>query len=164
MNFKADAELVTYDNRFREAFASLNYRWIEAYFEVEDEDRKALENPEGYAIDPGGEIFFVLVAGEPVGTVAMVPHGPPHAPTQVFELAKMAVDPAHQGQGYRSLLMHACIDYARAQGAQEIMLVTNDVLAPAMGLYQSAGFTAVEIKDARYSRGNTEMRLDLSAC
>ena len=42
-------------------FASLNYQWITEYY-VEEEDRKALDDPEGYAIKPGGNIFFLLEA------------------------------------------------------------------------------------------------------
>lgn len=149
-------ELVTYQARFSQAFARLNYEWIEHYFEIEQEDRNALDNPVAYAIEPGGEIFFVLEDGEPVGTVAMVPKS-----GGVFELAKMAVRPDRQGRGYSNMLMEACIAFARSRDAREVMLVTNDILAPALGLYTKAGFTAVEFSDDRYARGNLEMRLTL---
>ena len=160
------AKLVSFDPRFSEAFASLNYEWIQHYFEVEQEDRDALEDPVGYAIEPGGEIFFVLEEREnngekdeePVGTVAMVPK-----PDGVFELAKMAVRPDRQGKGYSNLLMNACIEFAHSRGAREVMLVTNDILAPAMGLYTKAGFKTVEFSDNRYARDNTEMRLKLTS-
>ena len=66
-------ELVTFQTQFAKAFAELNYQWIEHYFTVEEEDRLALDHPVEYALNPGGEIFFVLEDGEPVGTVAMVP-------------------------------------------------------------------------------------------
>lgn len=148
--------VVTFDERYAEAFAELNYQWIEHYFEVEEEDRIALGDPVGYALDPGGEIFFVLEDAHPVGTVAMVPKG-----GGVFELAKMAVRPDRQGLGYSKLLMDACLDFARGRGAREVMLVTNDILAPALGLYNRAGFEAVEFSDQRYDRGNLEMHLQL---
>lgn len=152
--------LATFDPAFAEAFANLNYQWIEHYFEVEDEDRRALSDPIGYAVEPGGEIFFVLVDDEPVGTVAMVPKR--GGPKKVFELAKMAVRPDSQGLGYARLLMDACITFARDAGAHEVMLVTNDLLVPALGLYKSAGFVAeARYSDQRYSRGNLEMRLIL---
>ncbi len=156
-----NVELVTYREEFAPAFAELNYQWIEHYFEIEAEDRAALDHPETYALAPGGEIFFVLENGAPVGTVAMVPKDPAR---QVFELAKMAVLPERQGRGYSKLLMQACINYAHSQGAAEIMLVTNDVLGPALGLYQQAGFVAQpHNSDQRYARGNLEMRLALRA-
>ncbi|MEM7076995.1 MAG: GNAT family N-acetyltransferase [Pseudomonadota bacterium] len=153
--------LIGYDPRFRTAFAALNYEWIERYFAVEQEDRLALEDPEGYALNKGGEIFFVVEDDTAVGTVAMVPDKESNDPG-VWELAKMAVRPDRQGYGYSRLLMDACVDFARARNAKEIMLVTNDVLTPALGLYTSSGFVAQpQMTDQRYSRGNLQMRLRL---
>ncbi len=165
------ARLISYDPRYAGDFAALNYQWIEEYFAIETEDRLALEDPQGYAIDPGGEIFFVLEGDVAVGTVAMVPckgdtqaTAPSRGDVRVFELAKMAVRPDRRGLGYSHLLMQACIEFARAQQAREIMLVTNDSLAPALGLYTRAGFVPVpQYSDARYERGNLEMRLKLHA-
>jgi len=157
----AEVQLITYDPRYARAFAELNYEWIEAYFAVEDEDRAALEDPEGYALAPGGEIYFVLQDGEPVGTVAMVPFKG-HSDGIAWELAKMAVRPDCQGRGYSQLLMQACIQFARDRAADEIVLITNDVLGPALGLYTRSGFIAMPANtDTRYSRGNLEMRLRL---
>lgn len=168
--------IVTYEPQYADAFADLNREWIEAYFELEAEDIKVLSNPEGYVLAGGGEIFFALDAAisgpdgtdglsgdnnnppRVVGTVAMV-----KTADRVFELAKMAVSPSAQGRGISHLLMTACVDFARAQNASEIFLVTNDILLPAMGLYEKSGFVRLpKIEDARYSRGNTEMRLVLS--
>ncbi|NKB99832.1 MAG: GNAT family N-acetyltransferase [Pseudomonadales bacterium] len=173
-----NVSVVKFDEQFAAAFAALNYQWIEHYFKVEEEDRKALDNPVKYALEPGGEIFFVLEDGEPVGTVAIVPKEvPKEVPKQaaeqmpkptkeaskcVFELAKMAVRPDRQGRGYSKLLMDHCLDFARAQGADEVMLVTNDILAPALGLYTAAGFVATQYSDSRYERGNLEMHLTLA--
>jgi ribosomal protein S18 acetylase RimI-like enzyme len=151
---------VTYADKFAGDFARLNYEWIERLFTIEEEDVRSLSDPRGYVIDQGGEIFFVLAElaadrpGVPVATVAMTPHDP-----GVFELAKMAVDPDWQGHGLGRLLIDACIEFAEQREAREIMLVTNDGLAAALGLYRSAGFQAVaEYSDVRYSRGNLEMR------
>ena len=158
-------QLITFDARYAQAFAELNYEWIETYFAVEDEDRAALEDPVGYAIEPGGEIFFVLEDEVAVGTVAIVPFkGEPGAAKhpEVYELAKMAVRPGCQGRGYSDLLMQACIDFARRKSAVQIVLITNDLLAPALGLYTKSGFVAMPVNsDQRYSRGNLEMRLEL---
>ena len=158
----SEPQLITYRKEYAQAFADLNYRWIEHYFEIEEEDRKALDNPEGYALSKGGQIFFVVIDGEPVGTVAMVPHAWQGEQIQSFELAKMAVQPGHQGRGLSRLLMQACIEFAKAGGAQEVMLVTNDVLTPAVTLYEKFGFQAQPVMaDQRYSRGNLQMVLRL---
>ena len=58
--------------------------------------------------------------------------------------------------------MQACIQFANDRNADEIVLITNDVLAPALGLYTRSGFVAMPANsDTRYSRGNLEMRLRL---
>ena len=158
-----EVQIVDYEVRFASHFASLNYQWITEYFRVEEEDRKALDDPEGYAIRPGGNIFFLLEDEIPVGTVAMVPITRSEEEQELcFELAKMAVRPDCRGKGYGSMLMQHCIDFARSAEAHEIMLVTNDVLSAAVALYEQAGFREVcEYSDARYERGNLEMRLVL---
>ena len=158
-----EVQIVDYEVRFASHFASLNYQWITEYFRVEEEDRKALDDPEGYAIRPGGNIFFLLEDKIPVGTVAMVPITRSEEEQELcFELAKMAVRPDCRGKGYGSMLMEYCIDFARSAEAHEIMLVTNDVLSAAVALYEQAGFREVsEYSDSRYERGNLEMRLTL---
>ena len=158
-----EVQIVDYEVRFASHFASLNYQWITEYFRVEEEDRKALDDPEGYAIKPGGNIFFLLEDEIPVGTVAMVPITRSEEEQELcFELAKMAVRPDCRGKGYGSMLMQYCIDFARSAEAHEIMLVTNDVLSAAVALYEQAGFREVsEYSDSRYERGNLEMRLTL---
>ena len=158
-----EVQIVDYEVRFASYFASLNYQWITEYFRVEEEDRKALDDPEGYAIRPGGNIFFLLEDEIPVGTVAMVPITRSEEEQELcFELAKMAVRPDCRGKGYGSMLMQYCIDFARSAEAHEIMLVTNDVLSAAVALYEQAGFREVsEYSDSRYERGNLEMRLTL---
>ena len=57
-----------YSPAYAADFARLNYQWIEQYFRIEDEDRTALDHPEAYAIEPGGEIFFLLI-GETIMAV-----------------------------------------------------------------------------------------------
>ncbi len=156
-------ELITWREEFADAFARLNYQWIETFFAIEAEDRRALDNPQAYALDKGGEIFFVLEDECAVGTVAMVPvNATNNDYLHVFELAKMAVHPECQGRGYSRLLMDACVQFAQERQADEIMLVTNDILGPALGLYLSAGFVAKpQMHDQRYARGNLEMSLVL---
>lgn len=161
----SEVRVVSYDPRFAADFASLNYQWIEAFFSIEEEDRRALDDPQGYALDSGGQIFFVLEGERAVGTVAMVPYkGAAYGSARVFELAKMAVAPECRGRGHSHLLMQACIQFARNKHADDIMLVTNDSLVPALGLYTSVGFEPVLQKsDERYMRGNLEMHLRLGA-
>lgn len=155
-------EIVGFNSRYAEAFARLNYQWIEHYFAVEAEDRRALDHPFDYAIAPGGEIFFALCGSQVVGCVAMVPKSADSTTGIEFELAKMAVDPERQGQGIGRILLERCVQYARERCAKRITLTTNDILKPALKVYHNAGFVDLPANpDTRYARGNLAMQLIL---
>jgi len=178
--------IVGYHPKYADDFAALNYQWITEFFVIEPEDRAALDHPEAYAIDNGGEIFFLLdrsSGGEMViGTAALVPKKVPkkalkktweEAPQQaveqtaetieVYELAKMAVSPNRQGEGLGQLLLQHCIEFARQRRGNRIILTTNDILKPALAVYHKLGFKDLPVNpDERYERGNLAMVLDLA--
>jgi len=142
------------------AFARLNEAWISAHFTLEAKDRETLADPFGVYVEPGGD---VLVArdddGAVLGCVALEPTA-----DGVFELSKMAVDPAAQGQGLGRRLLEAAIDRARALGATSLFLGSNTKLGPAVHLYEALGFTHVPREDIGpmpYDRANVFMSLTL---
>jgi GNAT superfamily N-acetyltransferase len=150
--------IVTYRPELAQAFARLNRAWIEQLFRMETSDIEALDDPEGHIIAPGGQIFFAMEAGEPVGTVAAV-----RASETTFELAKMAVTPSHQGRGIGERLARAAIDYARASGGSRMYLETNNRLPNAIRLYERLGFAHAERRwPSAYERSNVYMELALT--
>jgi ribosomal protein S18 acetylase RimI-like enzyme len=147
------AEIVTYQERWREAFERLNRAWIETYFTLEDADREIFADPAGKILAPGGEIFFVVEGDEVLGTCAVLPHS-----AEVHEIAKMAVAPEARGRGLGDLLMGACVAYSRAAGVREIVIVSNTRLQPAIRLYQKHGFVRVSFEDdGRYARADIKL-------
>ncbi len=150
-------DVVPYREEYGPAFAKLNLAWLEKYFVVEAVDRVLLGDPVGEIIEPGGEVFFVREGGSVMGTCALL-----RKSEEVFELAKMAVDEAARGRGYARLLMDAAIAFARSRGAKELMLESNTILAPAIGLYRKYGFKEVPPDDhSEYARSNIRMVLSL---
>lgn len=147
-----------FKHEYASNFKSLNLEWIEEFFIVEQEDIKILSNPEEYVLAKGGEIFFAKQNGEIIGTSAMIRSGP-----KTFELAKMAVTKSNQGNGVGKMLMGACLKFAREQEAEQVFLVTNNILEPALELYKSSGFMIdLNYDDQRYKRGNTKLILQLN--
>lgn len=144
----------------RAAFRALNEAWISDFFELEAADRAALADPDGHYVAPGGAVFMAHLEGRAVGCVALCPEGP-----GVFEVSKMAVDPAAQGRGVgRRLLAHA-VAQARAMGAHTLVLASNARLGPAVHLYESVGFrhlAAHERPHTPYARADVFMELALS--
>ncbi|MEZ5425121.1 MAG: helix-turn-helix domain-containing GNAT family N-acetyltransferase [Pyrinomonadaceae bacterium] len=150
-----EVKIIGFDPRYAQDFASLNYEWIEKYYRIEKADRKILDHPQTFVIDPGGQIFFALVGERPVGTVALVADG-----KERFELAKMAVTPQFRGFQIGDKLMTACIDHARRTGKKSIYLESNTGLIPAITLYKKFGFKEVPMNpDTPYQRSNIRMEL-----
>lgn len=153
-----EIQIVGFDQRYSLAFAELNYHWISEHFTVEEHDREILDHPFEVVIEPGGEVFFAVTdTSEAVGTVAMI-----NAGSGVFELTKMAVDPAFQGKGISNALMDACIEFARSKSAKTIFLETNSKLPVAIRLYHKFGFVDTPLDPgSQYERANVRMELAL---
>ena len=149
--------ITSFNKKYKADFEKLNREWIEEFFQMEDEDFHTLQNPESYVIQKNGEIFFAINDQIVIGTAAMIPFS-----EDVFELAKMSVKKGFQGKGVGKLLLKRCIQFAQERNANEIFLLTNDILKPALNLYLSCGFVIKnEYDDERYERGNTKMHLIL---
>ena len=149
--------IIPFEKKYKADFEKLNREWIEEFFRMEDEDFHTLQNPESYVIQKNGEIFFAINDQIVIGTAAMIPFS-----EDVFELAKMSVKKGFQGKGVGKLLLKRCIQFAQERNANEIFLLTNDILKPALNLYLSCGFVIKnKYDDERYERGNTKMHLIL---
>jgi putative acetyltransferase len=141
------------------AFARLNETWITQHFTLEAKDRETLADPVGYYVTPGGDVLVARHGEDVLGCVALEPVG-----AGVFELSKMAVDPAAQGNGLGRRLLEAAIDRARELGATSLFLGSNRRLGPAVHLYEAVGFRHVpreRIGPLPYDRADVFMELDL---
>lgn len=155
-NTPTEVRIVAYAPEHRSAFRDLNLEWIAAFFEVEPEDRRVLDDPETHILAPGGAILVALDGDDPVGTGALIPTEP-----HEYELAKMAVTPRAQGRGVGRRLCAALIALARARGAHRVELVSHRSLAPALALYRSLGFREISLGPVAYQRANIRMELPL---
>jgi len=158
MRESRDVRIVEYRSEYQSAFKSLNEEWISTYFEMEEADYKALDDPEKYILHKGGRIFVALYKDEPVGVCALIKMSDPNYD---FELAKMAVSPKAQGKSIGSLLGQAAIDSAKEIGASKIYLESNTILKPAINLYYKLGFQKIAGRITPYKRCNIQMELNL---
>jgi len=149
-------EIVHFKKKYSQMFHDLNIEWLQKHFYVEEHDKEVLENAEKYIIHNGGYIFFALVAGKIVGTVALINE------SQGFELSKMAVCSDFQGLKIGQHLMQFCIDFAKGKKWDKLLLYSNTILKNAIYIYKKYGFEEVKLeKGSPYKRSNIKMILKL---
>lgn len=152
-------QIVRYEPKYQSVFKSLNEEWISRYFEMEETDYKALDNPQEYILDKGGAIFVALYNGEPLGVCALIRMNDAEYD---YEMAKMAVSPAAQGKNIGLLLGQEIVKEARNLGAASIYLESNTILEPAINLYYKLGFEKIIGHATPYKRCNIQMALVLN--
>ncbi|MEI2273131.1 helix-turn-helix domain-containing GNAT family N-acetyltransferase [Sphingobacterium sp. ML3W] len=158
MRESKNIKVIEYAPKYRSAFRSLNEEWISSYFEMEEADYKALNNPEEYILDKGGKIFVALYNDEPLGVCALIKIDDPEYD---FEIAKMAVSPKAQGKNMGWLLGQTVINSAKENGASKLYLESNTILKAAINLYYKLGFQKIVGHPTPYKRCNIQMELNL---
>ncbi len=145
-------EILENDTRLLDDFIRLNEQWISSYFQIEEADRALAANP-AKVIEQGGYIFSLIVENEVRGVCALFNEG-----NGIYELARMAVSPEHQGKGYGNNLIKTCMDKLSSLNAKKVYLVSNTRLKPAIALYKKNGFKVIsEGQHPVYARANIFM-------
>lgn len=146
-----------YRPEYARAFEELNRAWLVGNGLLEPADEPNLTNPDETIIGSGGQIFVAVEDGTVIGTCAVVPHGDGE-----FELVKLAVAPAKQGQGIGRELVDSCLNFARGEGARRVSLISNSRLEAALRLYERAGFRYEPLPPTNpYVTGDVHMILDI---
>lgn len=152
-------EIEVFSVALADAFRLINEEWINEDFKIEESDRVALSDPQGYIIDPGGEIIFACEksTGKAFGTCALIKRS-----ADVAELAKMGVYKSGRGNGLGKLLLIAALKKAAVMGFRKVYLETNSKLAPALGLYRKMGFFQMPFPwESDYNRADVYMEIEL---
>ncbi|MCM1151354.1 MAG: GNAT family N-acetyltransferase [Alistipes sp.] len=100
------------------------------------------ESPESVAdyIDRG-DCYVAVEEGRTVGVCMLLRTHP-----FTVEIVNLAVDPAFQGRGIGSDLIHDALRRAREEGRRRIEIATADAENGPLHLYRSFGFEPVEIE------------------
>lgn len=155
-----EVTIVGYSPKYKKAFKELNEQWITKYFELEQADKDAINHPQSYIINKGGQILVALYKNEPVGVCALIKMD---HPKYDFEMAKMAVSPKAQGKNIGYMLGAAIIEFAKKAGASYLYLESNTKLTPAINLYYKLGFEKIPSSPSPYKRANIHMELNLKS-
>src|SRR5690349_9546174 len=149
-----EIEIIEYKDQYQPAFHALNIAWLDQYNLTESHDLEILEDPQKHILQPGGVIYLALHGGEVVGSAAIIKE-----PDNTYELAKMAVAPAHRKMGISKLLLERCLGKARELRAARVILFSNHQLTAALALYEKYGFQSVPLKDSPFVTADVKMEL-----
>jgi len=145
-------EIVENQEKFLGDFIRLNEEWISTHFEIEEIDRKLASNPKK-VIEDGGYIFCLLSDKVVIGVCALF-----NERNGIYELARMAVAPNHQGKGCGKILLQKCLSKLEEVHAKKVHLVSNTKLKAALALYKEFGFaTTSKEQHPIYARANITM-------
>lgn len=150
-------EIISYEDRYHEAFRVLNLEWLDHYNLTESHDLMVLDDPRGTIIDRGGYIWLAKEGEEIVGTAALMKEH-----EGVYELAKMAVSTPWRGKGISKLLITTCLNKAKDIGATRLILFSNHQLLTALRLYEKFGFQHIDVVDSPFETADVKMELILN--
>ncbi len=146
-------EIVSYEPIYKPFIKTLNYEWLQKYFDIEANDIVQLSNPEEEILNKGGKIYFALHNNEVVGTSTLM-----KMDVEEYELAKMAVTEKSQGLGIGEILLEHCIQKAKDMHIKRLSLFSNTKLTAAIALYKKYGFLETPLPlDVHYKRANIKM-------
>jgi GNAT superfamily N-acetyltransferase len=83
--------------------------------------------------------FIAELDGRRAGCIVCTRRAP-----DVAQLRMLLVEPDARGHGIATLLVDACLGFARDVGYQSMLLWTTSALTPARRLYERAGFELIE--------------------
>jgi len=153
-------EIINYSPDYRNDFRWLNAAWLNAFFRIEAEDNRLLNNPETEILRKGGVIIFARQGKSIIGTGALL-----HIDQNICELTKMAVKPEFQGKQVGRKILRSLIGEARRKNYAKMILLTSEKLNKALSLYRSEGFTysnEASVQKHNYERCTIQMELNLN--
>lgn len=151
-----EVQIVTYRPEHKERFKEINEQWITRSFTMEEEDRRTLDDPEGYILSGGGKIYIALYQGQVAGTCAYLNMG-----EGVYEMIKMAVDERFRGLKIGKVLGEETVRKIKELGAAKIILFSNTQgSATAIAMYRKLGFIEVPLGDSEFQRADIRMELE----
>lgn len=138
-------KIITYDKKYEKDFIEMNKLWISEMFTMEREDLSVLENLDG-ALAAGGQIFLAVDDREQVMAGCMIaPLG-----NGEWEIEKFCAKGMYTGTGAGSACLNACIQYAKEQKAEKIVIVSNRKCVHALHLYWKFGFVEIPVDKEKF--------------
>lgn len=149
-------QIIDYCDEYANDFRDLNLEWLEKYNLTESHDLEIINHPKETILDGGGCIYLAKAGDKIVGTAGLANEG-----NGVYELIKMSVTSAFQGQGISRMLLEKCLSKAKELKAKKVFLYSNSQLTTAINLYKKYGFKHVDASNSPLLTADVKMELSL---
>lgn len=132
-----ELEIVDYDPNYKTAYLMMVREWILRDYRgyMEGEEKFSLNSPAEAYLLSGGFLFFALLEQKPIGCVALK-----KIDAGRYELSKLTVIEAEQGQGIGRRLLERCISRCKENNASELWIQTTDAMERANAMFEKLGF------------------------
>ncbi len=150
-------EIIAFDITFAADFKRLNLEWLDKYKLTESHDLYYLNDPVKTIIEKDGFIWLAKNGEEIIGSAAIM-----KMEEGVYELSKMSVTAAFQGQGIGKKLIEIGLAKAMELNAKKVILYSNHQLQSAIHMYEKFGFNHVAVIDSPFETADIKMELILA--
>jgi putative acetyltransferase len=152
------AQIIACSEENRHHFKEIWQPWLKQVSgrDPEPEDVEAISNPEAFYIAKGGMVYFAKHNHNVVGCVAIK-----KLDDDFYEFCKLVVTEEARGLGIGKQLVEACIAFARAQKAKQLVLQTFRFSALAIEMYRRMGFGEITPPPAMSVLARTEIIMGL---
>ncbi|KAK9687571.1 N-acetyltransferase [Basidiobolus ranarum] len=132
---------------------------IKTYYRLEESED---ENGERKLVPTSDSQFWVCTLDEEVVGFVALDYQVDANGRQVWELRRMIVSPHHRKMGIAKLLITTLLNWARDRGATDVELMTSEIQAGAMKLYERFGWKEENRIGLMYGVHGVKYRLDLT--
>lgn len=150
-------EIIDFDIKFAAHFKKLNLEWLDKYNLTEPHDLYYLNDPVKTIIENEGFIWLAKANDEIVGSAAIM-----KTEEGIYELSKMSVTAAFQGQGIGKKMVEKCLAKAKELKAKKVLLFSNHQLQSAISMYEKFGFIHIAVIDSPFETADIKMELILA--
>lgn len=149
-------KIVSYDQKYKNDFIEMNKLWICEMFTIEDEDIRILNNVDTL-VEQGSEIFFAVDEDDSVLACCMIEP----LSSNEWEIVKFCARGMYTGTGAGSACLKACIEFAKENGAEKIVIVSNKKCEKAVRLYRKFGFTEVPVDRKKFPFDRADIAFEM---
>ena len=130
-------QILDYRPSLKHHFTDLVKPWLSGVLNgvLEDDDELTVNHPAEAYLLKGGFIFFAMLRGQCLGTVALK-----RLDENSFEFAKLFISPEARKMGVATKLIERCINRCKENAAQDLWLQTTMRMPDAHKLYYKLNF------------------------